>query len=129
MPAKSKSQQRAAGMALSAKRGEMSPDDLKGAAKDMYDSMSEKQLRDFAKTSTKDLPTKKIHEDDFVGQIAALIEDPVQEATLEIRPDPKEPKEDMAVWTDRPKGHKFTWEKKKAAKKKSTPDDIAEALD
>lgn len=42
MPAKSKAQQKAAGAALSAKRGE-TPKKLKGASKEMVDSMSEKQ--------------------------------------------------------------------------------------
>ncbi len=58
MPAKSKAQQKAAGMALAAKRGELSPRILRGSAKEMYESMSEKQLRDYAKTKTKKLPKK-----------------------------------------------------------------------
>lgn len=48
MPAKSKAQQKAAGAALSAKRGETSKNDLEGAARDMYESMSEEQLEEFA---------------------------------------------------------------------------------
>jgi hypothetical protein len=48
VPAKSKAQQKAAGAALSAKRGETKVSELEGAAKDMYDSMSEDQLEDFA---------------------------------------------------------------------------------
>lgn len=48
MPAKSKKQQQAAGVALAAKRGEKDVSELKGAAKEMYDSMSEKELEDFA---------------------------------------------------------------------------------
>jgi hypothetical protein len=59
MPAKSKKQQKAAGAALAAKRGERSKSSLKGASKQMAKSMSEKQLRDFAKTKRKNLPTKK----------------------------------------------------------------------
>lgn len=59
MPAKSKSQQKAAGAALSAKRGETKVSELQGASKDMYDSMSESQLEDFASTDRKDLPEKK----------------------------------------------------------------------
>ena len=51
-------QQQAAGSALGAKRGETDPSELKGAAREMYDSMTEKQLRDFAKTSHKGLPEK-----------------------------------------------------------------------
>ena len=58
MPAKSKSQQQAAGMALAAKRGEMSPSELKGAAKSMYDGMTEKELEKYASTSSSDLPDK-----------------------------------------------------------------------
>ena len=44
MPAKSKSQQMAAGAALAAKRGDTKKSGLKGASKSMADSMSEKQL-------------------------------------------------------------------------------------
>lgn len=56
MPAKSKAQQRAAGAALSAKRGETKVGDLQGASRDMYDSMSEDELEDFASTDLDDLP-------------------------------------------------------------------------
>jgi hypothetical protein len=59
MPAKSKAQQRAAGAALSAKRGETKAGDLKGASKDMYESMSENQLEEFAETKRRGLPEKK----------------------------------------------------------------------
>jgi hypothetical protein len=59
MPAKSKAQQKAAGAALSAKRGETSKSDLKGASRSMADSMSEDQLEDLAHTKRKDLPEKK----------------------------------------------------------------------
>jgi len=59
MPAKSKKQQKAAGAALAAKRGKVSKSSLKGASKQMAKSMSEKQLRDFAKTKRKKLPAKK----------------------------------------------------------------------
>ena len=46
MPAKSKAQQKAAGAALSAKRGDTEKSDLKGASRGMYESMSEKELED-----------------------------------------------------------------------------------
>lgn len=59
MPAKSKAQQKAAGAALSAKRGESDADDLKGASQEMYDSMSEDELEDLAASKRKDLPEKK----------------------------------------------------------------------
>ena len=54
--AKSKAQQKAAGAALSAKRGETKVSDLQGASKDMYDSMSESELDEMASTSRDDLP-------------------------------------------------------------------------
>lgn len=56
MPAKSKAQQKAAGAALSAKRGETKPSKLIGASRQMYESMSEKQLDDFASTKRKGKP-------------------------------------------------------------------------
>ena len=59
MPAKSKAQQKAAGAALSAKRGDTKVSELKGASKDMYDSMSESELEEFAETDRKGLPDKK----------------------------------------------------------------------
>lgn len=59
MPAKSKAQQKAAGAALSAKRGETEKSDLVGASRDMYDSMTEKQLDELASTKRKGLPSRK----------------------------------------------------------------------
>lgn len=59
MPAKSKKQQMAAGAALSAKRGEKPKSSLKGASKQMADSMSEKELDELASTKRKKLPEKK----------------------------------------------------------------------
>jgi uncharacterized protein DUF3008 len=59
MPAKSKKQQMAAGAALSAKRGEQKKSSLKGASKEMVESMTEKQLEEIASTKRKKLPTKK----------------------------------------------------------------------
>lgn len=59
MPARSKAQQKAAGAALSAKRGDTPKSSLKGASREMVDSMSEKQLEDIASTKRKNLPNKK----------------------------------------------------------------------
>ena len=56
MPAKSKAQQKAAGAALSAKRGETKMSDLQGAAESMAKSMSEEELHDMAATSRKGKP-------------------------------------------------------------------------
>lgn len=54
--ARSKAQQQAAGAALSAKRGETVVDDLQGASKQMYQSMSEDELEEMASTDRSDLP-------------------------------------------------------------------------
>ena len=56
MPAKSKAQQKAAGAALSAKRGETPKSKLRGASKHMEASMSEDELEDFASTKRKGKP-------------------------------------------------------------------------
>lgn len=56
MPAKSKAQQKAAGAALSAKRGEQPKSKLKGASRQMVESMSEPQLEKLAHTKTRDKP-------------------------------------------------------------------------
>jgi hypothetical protein len=53
MPAKSQSQQKAAGAALAAKRGDQKVSDLKGPAKSMYKSMSEQELDRMASTKRK----------------------------------------------------------------------------
>jgi Protein of unknwon function (DUF3008) len=58
MPAKSKKQQMAAGVALAAKRRERSKKSLRGASKSMYKSMSQKELRRMAKTKRKGKPTR-----------------------------------------------------------------------
>jgi len=58
VPAKSKSQQRAAGMALAAKRGEIPVEKLRGAAKTMF-KMTVAQLEEFAGTRYKKLPMHK----------------------------------------------------------------------
>ena len=56
MPAKSAAQQKAAGAALSAKRGETPKSKLRGASKQMAGSMSEKQLEELASTKRKGKP-------------------------------------------------------------------------
>lgn len=56
MPAESAAQQKAAGVALSAKRGDTSKSNLKGASKSMLESMSEERLEEFANTKRKGKP-------------------------------------------------------------------------
>lgn len=59
MPAISKAQQKAAGAALSAKRGDTKVSELKGASKSMYESMSKKELDEMASTQRKGKPEHK----------------------------------------------------------------------
>ena len=56
MLAKSKAQQKAAGAALAAKRGDQKVGDLKGASKSMHKSMTEEQLDELASTKRKGKP-------------------------------------------------------------------------
>ena len=58
MPAKSKVQQKAAGAALSAKRGETKKAKLKGASRQIVETMTEKELRDLASTRRKGKPER-----------------------------------------------------------------------
>lgn len=53
MPAKSRSQQKAAGAALSAKRGDTKESTLKGPAKSMEKLMGESELEKMASTKQK----------------------------------------------------------------------------
>ncbi|WP_457581425.1 DUF3008 family protein [Ensifer canadensis] len=59
MPAKSKAQQKAAGAALAAKRGDMKKSELKGASREMAKSMTESELEELAETKRKNLPERK----------------------------------------------------------------------
>jgi hypothetical protein len=56
MPAVSKQQQKAAGAALAAKRGEIPKSKLVGASKQMAQSMSEEELEKMASVKRKKLP-------------------------------------------------------------------------
>jgi hypothetical protein len=58
MPAKSKQQQKAAGAALSAKRGETAKSRLRGASKQMVESMSENELERMASVKRNSLPRR-----------------------------------------------------------------------
>ena len=58
MPAKSRAQQKAAGAALSAKRGDTPKSKLKGASKQMAESMTEKELDKMASTKRKGKPER-----------------------------------------------------------------------
>ncbi|ABI78696.1 conserved hypothetical protein [Hyphomonas neptunium ATCC 15444] len=59
MKAQSEAQQKAAGAALSAKRGDTPKSKLKGASVEMYESMSEKELEEMASTKHDKIPERK----------------------------------------------------------------------
>ncbi|OZB14371.1 MAG: DUF3008 domain-containing protein [Hyphomonas sp. 34-62-18] len=59
MKAQSEAQQKAAGAALSAKRGETPKSKLQGASKEMYEAMTEKELEDMASTKHDKIPERK----------------------------------------------------------------------
>lgn len=59
MKAQSEAQQKAAGAALSAKRGETPKSKLQGASKEMYETMTEKELEDMASTKHDNIPERK----------------------------------------------------------------------
>lgn len=59
MKAQSEAQQKAAGAALSAKRGETPKSKLQGASKEMYETMTEKELEDMASTKHDKIPERK----------------------------------------------------------------------
>lgn len=59
MPARSKAQQKAAGAALAAKRGQRSKSELKGASRSMVRSMSEAELREMASNPRKGKPERR----------------------------------------------------------------------
>jgi len=60
MPAKSKQQQKAAGAALAAKRGEQPKSKLRGASRQMVKSMSEDELEKMASVKRKKLPRRAV---------------------------------------------------------------------
>jgi len=59
MSAKSAAQQKAAGAALSAKRGDTPKSDLQGASRTMEESMTETELEEMASTKRKGKPEHK----------------------------------------------------------------------
>jgi len=58
MPSVSIAQKKAASIALAAKRGKIHPSKLQGASREMYDSMADSDLKDFAGTDSSRLPYK-----------------------------------------------------------------------
>jgi hypothetical protein len=59
MKAQSEAQQKAAGAALSVKRGDRPKSKLQGASKEMYETMTEKELEDMASTKHDKIPERK----------------------------------------------------------------------
>jgi hypothetical protein len=63
MPAVSQAQQKLMGMAYALKKGDMKPGDASQEVKDLADSMTLQQLKDFAETKHDNLPVKKESEE------------------------------------------------------------------
>lgn len=59
MKAQSEAQQKAAGAALSAKRGETPKSKLQGASKEMFETMTEQELEEMASTKHDKIPERK----------------------------------------------------------------------
>ena len=64
MPSKSKAQQHLFGMAYAAKKDKTPKKELSPNVKKLVESMSKRQLKDFAKTKSKDLPEKAASSDE-----------------------------------------------------------------
>lgn len=73
MPAESKAQQAAAGAAYEAKK-KGSPEGLRGASLEMYNSMTLEELRDFAKGSTEGKP-EKVAKESFEDRLDKILTD------------------------------------------------------
>jgi hypothetical protein len=62
MAAQSAAQQKAAGAALSAKRGDSPEPELRDASREMFETMTEQELKDLAQTPRKGLPEHVDHD-------------------------------------------------------------------
>jgi len=69
MPASSQQQQKIMGLALSVKRGDTPKTKVSKKVQDMAKKMSDKDLKDFAKTKHKGLPKKKETEENDIKKI------------------------------------------------------------
>ena len=91
MPAKSKAQQKLMGLALAVKRGDVSKSSVSKQIQKLAKSMSEKELRKFAKTKHAELPNKlkevaseadmeQMDTDSLIGmqRIISMVDDPHQ---------------------------------------------------
>ena len=82
MPAESESQRKAAGAALGAKRGG-SVKSLRGASKDMHESMTEDELEDFASKSISSLEKTPKAGGAWSGDVSRPTGDAVQRRRIE----------------------------------------------
>ena len=81
MPAVSKAKRQAAGIALSAKRGKIHPSKLQGASAEMYNSMQDSDLEDFASTEDRRLPDR-VKEEKLREYIKKYIKEIIEETKL-----------------------------------------------
>ena len=79
MPAQSQQQQKLFGLALSVKRGETPRSEASSEVLDIVDSMTEKQIEDFASTSHSGLPSK------VEAKLRELVRDSIKAQTSRTR--------------------------------------------
>lgn len=87
--AKSQAQQKLMALALSVKRGETDPDEVTPNVVAIAKGMSEKDLEDYAKTKTKDLPTKAKNESVSFKDLLERVM-PVAEQEINLSESPRE---------------------------------------
>lgn len=75
MPSKSKAQQHLFGMAYAAKKDKTPKKELSPNVKKLVESMSKRQLKDFAKTKSKDLPEKAASDESKEKKVKVTTED------------------------------------------------------
>lgn len=96
MPSTSKSQQRLMGMAYSLKKGEMDPKDASQEVKDLADSMTLQQLKDFASTKHEDLP-ENLTPANIGGMGATLLPTATQPGSGDVLSGPKKKGKDKSI--------------------------------
>lgn len=84
----SKAQQQAAGIALAAKRGKIHPSKLQGASQEMYNSMEDSDLNDFASTDTRRLPDRKEQKlreyiRKYIQEIVSGVDEPYKKQSID----------------------------------------------
>jgi hypothetical protein len=96
MPSTSISQQQLMGMAYSLKKGEMDPKDASQEVKDLADSMTLQQLKDFASTKHDGLP-ENLTPANIGGMGATLLPTATQPGSGDVLSGPKKKGKDKSI--------------------------------